>query len=986
MTAKLSSTPNSISYFNRERATANESRRGEAWGWGRLRAGGVPKRVRASARFGLLLLVMFSLGTAHVPPSSSAQAGALPLVTNMDNLPLSDQLTAPFPIRLTGDGDVFFNAGGTTVFHWDSTSGSRRRLLQAGDPYPGFPDSITDIVGNILQVNAAGHAAMVNSFIQRGRRNPNGVFVFDGTSFQKVAMRGEVAPGGQVFLGFGQLRINNSDQVAFTATFEPPALGGSGLFLGSPTTAPQKIATIGESAPGTRGTYGSFLLIGVSNTGQVAFLSNIAGGTTPRALFMGSPAGVRLVAAHGAPAPGAMSGTFNLLPGAANYMLSPNGDVAFVANIQNDMSGINRGLWIGTASGALRTLVVNTDPTDTSLGGTFGGGIGLFGMNNAGKVLFQSNPSGGAMSDYALFLKDLSRPAQLVFARGQKVPGGAETFGFTFQASLNDMGRVAFSAFLQGGSRAGWFLGSGTAPPMKIVLEGEATPSGGTFGLAGEPVRAEINNSDQVAFVADILGPNGVGAFLWTLGGGVRSIANTNDTLPEGANPVVRTFLPGASDDQLVFFAFKAGGRRAVFTKSLNADGSITRLVGEGDAAPGIGGALWFIAPNFGLINDSEEVAFRSFVIGGSVYPADGIFTYKPGVGLRKVVAAGDPAPGTAAGKFASDPAGSFMFTGAPPARINSRGQVAFIGFTNRSQNQLGIFIGSADRGVQKVAHTGDPSPLGGTFVNFASDPSLNDAGHVAFQSVSQVPSGVQIQALFLGSGIFSPAKIVAQGDPGPFGSTVSVIPIRLQLNNADEVAYVAGLTGGPSPEGVFLGTPGSPPRIVALVGDRAPGTRGGTFNDFREADVEINDMGQVAFWAAVAGSAATVGCFLGSAIEVPAARLVEGQALPGGGTAGIVIPGVNNFIGETFSLTDSGQMSVFVANISGIPRQVIVSPTGVLSEFITPDQPASGTGSRFGAVFSSVATNSAGQFFVSAVLVEGPAKYGIFWDGTPKP
>lgn len=937
------------------------------------------------ARLLLAFCTLLSLVVVLLSPVAADKPTAQPLVTDLMPLPLSDQFTTPNQVGLDAAGDVFFTAGAFALFHRDSASGNRTRLLQGADPHPGFPGSVNDIVGSNLQVNSAGHAAMTNFFFQKNMRGPRGVFVYDGTGFQKVALRGEVAPGtgGQVFLNFGPLRINDNDQVAFAPTFEPAVLGTSGIFLGSPSGPPVKIAVIGETAPGTGGTYDGFQLLGLNNAGQVAFLAFIAGGTTDLAIFIATTSSVVKVVANGESAPGT-TGAFALLAGIGNYALNDSGNLAFVANVVGG-APTNRGIWIGNASGPPSKLVANNDPTP--LGGTFDGGLSLRGFNNSGKALFQSNPV-GATSNHALFLKDLINPANVVFARNQAVPGGTtEVFFNTTQASLNNNGNVAFQAQLQGGpSQAGWFLGSATAPPIKIVLEGEPAPVGGTFGIAGANQPAQINSSNQVAFFADIIGPNAIGAFLWTPSGSIASIVNSNDTLPASANPIIRTFMPGASDDLLVFFALKAGGRVAAFTKPLKpGGGQITRIFGEGDTAPGIGGGLWGILANFGLINDNEEVAFlTNRVVGGSPYPAGLIFTHKPGVGLEKVAATGDVAPGAAGGTFTNF---NVNFD-RPPARINSLGQVVFVANIagsagNSSRN--GVFIGSASGGVQVVARMNDSSPIGGAFANFnfGISHALNDAGQVAFRAVSQIGS-TQIPALFVGSGGGTPAKVVAQGDLGPGSSTISIVPTRFQMNNAGQVAYVAGLTGGSSPEGLFLGTAGGPQLTVALVGDAAPGTGGGTLSDLREPDIELNNVGLVAFWAAITGASATSGCFLGSATAPPAARLVEGQSLPGGGAAGFILPGINNFIGEDFTLTDSGQMSIFVGNVTGAAsgsRQVIASPSGVLSEFVTSDEKATGTGSLFGALFQSVAVNSDGRFFVSAILVDGPAKWGIFTD-----
>src|SRR4029453_11295774 len=144
-----------------------------------------------------------------------------------------------------------------------------------------------------------------------------------------------------------------------------------------------------------------------------------------------------------------------------------------------------------------------------------------------------------------------------------------------------------------------------------------------------------------------------------------------------------------------------------------------------------------------------------------TVYPASLIFTHKPGVGLQKVAATGDTAPGAAGGTFSSFDTGTFF---RPPARINSSGQVAFfanIAGSVSNSSPSGVFIGSVSGGIQRVARVGDPSPVSGTFVNFQpTDLSLNDAGQVAFRGVSQVTPTLQRPAVFVGTGTAAPGKV----------------------------------------------------------------------------------------------------------------------------------------------------------------------------------------------------------------------------------
>ena len=83
--------------------------------------------------------------------------------------------------------------------------------------------------------------------------------------------------------------------------------------------------------------------------------------------------------------------------------------------------------------------IVVGDPTGTTLGGNFGLNVFLHGFNDSGKVLFRSNPGGGATSNHALFLKDLSSTAQEIFARNQAAPGGT-----TANSTISALRRRAF--------------------------------------------------------------------------------------------------------------------------------------------------------------------------------------------------------------------------------------------------------------------------------------------------------------------------------------------------------------------------------------------------------------------------------------------------------------------------------------------------------------------------------------------------------------
>jgi hypothetical protein len=77
------------------------------------------------------------------------------------------------------------------------------------------------------------------------------------------------------------------------------------------------------------------------------------------------------------------------------------------------------------------------------------------------------------------------------------------------------------------------------------------------------------------------------------------------------------------------------------------------------------------------------------------------------------------------------------------------------------------------------------------------------------------------------------------------------------------------------------------------------------TFSDFLDPDIEINNLGSVAFRGALSGSTATAGYFVGGIGVSPLLKLIEGQLLPDGETVASISTSINSFVGETFSLSD---------------------------------------------------------------------------------
>jgi hypothetical protein len=78
-----------------------------------------------------------------------------------------------------------------------------------------------------------------------------------------------------------------------------------------------------------------------------------------------------------------------------------------------------------------------------------------------------------------------------------------------------------------------------------------------------------LGRGGDVAFSADVFGPNDVALLRWKSGSALSAVVTTADDLPTGARKVVRAASSrgGANEDSLLFSAFYAGGPSAFYTQ-----------------------------------------------------------------------------------------------------------------------------------------------------------------------------------------------------------------------------------------------------------------------------------------------------------------------------------------------------------------------------------------------------------------------------------
>ncbi len=310
---------------------------------------------------------------------------------------------------------------------------------------------------------------------------------------------------------------------------------------------------------------------------------------------------------------------------------------------------------------------------------------------------------------------------------------------------------------------------------------------------------------------------------------------------------------------------------------------------------------------------------------------------------IRKLVAEGDNAPqgGT--------------FTQFDP--VANTGAILFDALVKKDEPFHGIYMARGSV-LSRIVATGDPSPLGGTFIDLSSM-ALNLRGTVAFlgSTVGGVPQAIYFTG---GSNL---KKVVAVNDPVPGGGVVREIS-HFALNNGDAVAFVARVEPGKAPRALLLASDGRIQKVVR-TGDPAP--VGGQFGEF--TNPSVNSRGEIAFEGTVFGGRAASGIFIGSK----------------SGVRGVVAAGDPSPIGGTFKdlalpvLNDNGDI-LFWASLEGakVPAGLFLSSNGAITRLAARGDPLPG-GGRLSFIGLSYSFNHSGIAAFQASIAEGEASAGIF-------
>ena len=281
-----------------------------------------------------------------------------------------------------------------------------------------------------------------------------------------------------------------------------------------------------------------------------------------------------------------------------------------------------------------------------------------------------------------------------------------------------------------------------------------------------------------------------------------------------------------------------------------------------------------------------------------------------------------------------------------------------------------GLFLDTAGTDSALVVE-GDaaPAPAGATLdarLAYVNDFGMNSLGDTVFEA-AVMNGGSSTMALFVRSAGGVLTQRAAEGDaPANGGGHTFTTFGGPSINASGDVAFEAALTGGAAGYGLFVDD-GSGPGTLALAGDAAPGTGGGTF--FQFFFPAVNAGGDVVFLAATGGGTASGGLFHASPTITP--LLVDGDSVPG---AGVV-----SALSSLPVVQDDGRVAMSLGFSTGPVTGGVYErmPTGHYAPVALAFEPAPGAG---GAVFSSFGYldgNAAGEVAFQATLDDG--RTGIF-------
>lgn len=395
-----------------------------------------------------------------------------------------------------------------------------------------------------------------------------------------------------------------------------------------------------------------------------------------------------------------------------------------------------------------------------------------------------------------------------VAVSNQLAPGATGDVRFSsFQKPiLNRHGRVAFCATLSGtnvstGNNSGYWFEDANGLGL-IAREGApapGTPAGVLFSELTMENDTAINSSGCFAFWGQLTGSginsNNNRGIWWTGPGALTLVARSGNPAPAtGAGVNFSNNLGGVllNDSNVLAFTGRMTGTgisalndQGVWT---NRTGPLTLSARSGSAIPGFPFGQTFGSIGATSLNNSNQMAFQGFVIGGS-----GLCHFVESNGkFRTIVADG----------WHIEPA-SFMLLYFPSTWpvLNDAGQVAtFSGFNAPGSTSTSFYAVLSDTPgiLTPVAKSLDVAPgtMGVAFSGFQTH-TINARGRVAFKAILSDINQLTYYGVW-SQGFGSLALVARGGDqaPGALNGVHFLEPSTPWLNGLGQVAFRSTLTG----------------------------------------------------------------------------------------------------------------------------------------------------------------------------------------------
>ncbi len=608
-----------------------------------------------------------------------------------------------------------------------------------------------------------------------------GVFVRSGGVLTTIAVPGDPAPIGGRFAQFGPPSINDAGTVVFHARIDGAAATSEGIFAWSGGVI-SALVREGDAAPGG-GTYTSFdEAVVVNQNGAVAFHGRSSTFPTQEALFVDDGVAARRVVKVDDASP--CGDTFRTIAASDPRGFAISDTTTAVAFAGSTSSG-DDGIFYEDGAGAVAVVCQG----DAAPGGGTQSRIGLQpAVNGLGDVWFVTTVSGGGTPDVlwrwngGALTRDLET--------GDVLDSGETVEGLHYRQEIgsNVNGFLAFRASVSPGRDAIVLRDGGAPIGNTVATEGDACPTGGTFGSID--LEVAVSSAGDVAFRGSC--PNGSGTFSAALGGAPIATGTALDATAIGAGFDFRSPQVNAAGDSALH-GFRTGLYTAVCP--LGFCGPVTALAAAGDPVPGMLGQHFDAISSTSFNGRGREKAFTATTAGASGRLATVIGAVNNF--LFRVATVGDTLPG-GIGTFVDFPdATSFGDVAQPSA---AKALVAF--YAHIDGHPLGGTEGIYLRTLlarREIAVEGGVSPTGGIFTAFGR-PALRKR-ELTFRATTTLDDC--LYGMNAPAGALTVLACTGDAVPAPVGGTLDLLD-AFPSGARNAAVFASGVSGGGSYQCLF--------------------------------------------------------------------------------------------------------------------------------------------------------------------------------------